>query len=400
VTEPPRRSWAAINRETGDLQVRPDRNATEPSRTSRRLAFVVWHVSVSFEPKLLPMKTPRQVLLASWIALSLGQPAAAASGIVFQTSVAPLEEEDLASACRYEITLLDPARTVRGVWVIFDRGRDVLRYYGDPDVQAFAQRHDLALMLPFHCRAKSETGGDMNVDPSKGLGRALFSALTQFAASSGHSELASAKLVLLGFSGTGSLAGRFTEYAPDRIMAVIASNPGHFDPLGVDTIELSPKAAAIPQLVLAGSADAITGTQRPYEYFRKYFDQGSPWTFVVQNRTPHCCIINVKTMVLQWLDAVIVRRLTRSTGSYGFIKTRKSEITDCPKPFAPTGPIWRCAANDTWGGANWSVTDARTDRRPNPPEGMMPAGWLPDRKFARLWVSFVTKREHPVTSLP
>jgi hypothetical protein len=339
-----------------------------------------------------------QVLLISVLASFLGPPAASAPGVAYQTSVAPQGDEDLGSACRYEITLTDPSRPVRGVWVIFDRGRDMLRYYGDPDVQAFAQRHDLALLLPFHCAAKA--GGDMNVDPSKGIGRALFAALTEFAARSGHPELAFSRLILLGFSGTGSLVGRFAEYAPDRVMAVIASNPGHFDPLGVDTIKLSPRAAAIPHLVLAGSADAITGTHRPYEYFRRYFDQGAPWTFVVQNKVPHCCIINARTLVLEWLDAVVVRRLTRSTGSYGFIKTRKSEVADCPKPFSPTGPVWRCAAEDTWGGANWSISAARTDRRANPPEGMMPAGWLPDRQFARLWVSFVTKPGHPVTSLP
>lgn len=331
------------------------------------------------------------------LASFLGSPVGAAPGIVFQTSVAPQPDEDLRSACRYEITLTDPSRPVRGVWVIFDRGRDMLRYYGDPDVQAFAQRHDLALMLPFHCAAKSETGGDMNVDPSKGIGRALFAALTQFAERSEHPELASAKLILLGFSGTGSLAGRFAEYSPDRVLAVIAGNPGHGDQLGVDTITLSPKAVLIPQLVLAGSHDRITGTQRPYAYFRKYFDQGGPWTFVVQNKVPHCCIINAKALVLQWLDAVVVRRLNRSIGSYGFIKTGESEGGDCPQS-AP--PIWCRGPKDTWGGANWSVSAASVDRRPNAPDGMTAAGWLPDRRFAREWLSFVTKAAHPVTSLP
>src|SRR2546430_2244211 len=90
--------------------------------------------------------------------------AAATPGVVFQTSVAPLAGEDLASPCRYELTLLDPSRTVRGVWVIFDRGRDMLRYYGDPDVQAFVQRHDLALVFAFNCSAQSdEARGDINV---------------------------------------------------------------------------------------------------------------------------------------------------------------------------------------------------------------------------------------------
>jgi hypothetical protein len=61
------------------------------------------------------------------------------------------------------------------------------------------------------------------MDPAKGIGRALFAALTQLAQSSHHPELASCKLILLGFSGTGSLAGRLAGYAPDRILAVIAA---------------------------------------------------------------------------------------------------------------------------------------------------------------------------------
>ena len=78
-----------------------------------------------------------------------------AEGVVFQGSVTPLPAEDLASDCRYEITLTDRTRPIQGVWVIFDRGRDMLRYYGDPDVQAFARRHGWALLLPFHCSAKA-----------------------------------------------------------------------------------------------------------------------------------------------------------------------------------------------------------------------------------------------------
>jgi hypothetical protein len=169
----------------------------------------------------------------------------------------------------------------------------------------------------------------MNVDPPKGIGRALFSALSQLAQTSSHPELASARLILLGFSGTGSLVGRLAQYAPTRVLAVIPTDPGHFDPLGVDTISLSPAAAAIPQLILTGSSDAVSGTQRPYAYFRRYFDQGAPWTFVVQNKAPHCCIMNAKALIPEWLDAVVVQRATRATGWYGFIETRPSEAMDC-----------------------------------------------------------------------
>jgi hypothetical protein len=54
--------------------------------------------------------------------------ALAAPGVVFQISVAPEPDEDVAGPCRYELVLLDPSRTIRGVWVTFDRGREMLRY--------------------------------------------------------------------------------------------------------------------------------------------------------------------------------------------------------------------------------------------------------------------------------
>ena len=329
-----------------------------------------------------------------------GQPAILGQGVVFQTSVVLQPDEDLAAACRYEITLTSRSRRVQGVWVIFERSRDTLRYYQDADVRAFSRRHDLALLFPFHCRSKSETGGDMNVDPSKGIGRALFTALIQLGQSSNHPELASAKLILLGFSGTGSLVGRLAEFAPDRVLAVISTNPGHFDPLGVDTISLSPKAVAIPQLILTGSADAVSGTQRPYGYFRKHFDQGAPWTFVVQNKVPHCCIMNAKDLIVEWLDAVVVQRATRPRGWYGFIETRPSEATDCPDQSPPIRSSWCRSTKDDWGGENWSVNTARVERGPNPPQGMMPAGWLPTKRFAKQWVSFVTQPEHLVMLPP
>jgi dienelactone hydrolase len=323
-----------------------------------------------------------------------------AQGVVFQTSVAPHPDDDLAAPCQYELTLTDRSRTIRAVWVIFDRGRDILRIYGDPDVQRFAQRHDWALLMPFHCRSKSE-GGDMNVEPARGLGRALFAALGQLALRTDHPELAAAPLVLLGFSGTGSLVGRFAAYAPDRVAAIVASDPGHFDPLGVDTIDLSPTAAAIPQLVLAGSSDRISGTERPYAYFRRHFDRGAPWTFVVQNNAPHCCVINAKALMLEWLEAVVVRKGTRAANHrYGFITTSPSEAAACPTDVLSPLPIWCPGTTDTWGGANWSVSAATVQRGSNGPENMLPAGWLPTRRFADLWVAFVRQRTHPITSLP
>jgi hypothetical protein len=42
------------------------------------------------------------------------QPASAAQSPVFETSVSPQSGEDLAAACKYEITLTNPSRTGAG----------------------------------------------------------------------------------------------------------------------------------------------------------------------------------------------------------------------------------------------------------------------------------------------
>lgn len=266
----------------------------------------------------------------------------------------------------------------------------MLRYYGDPEVQAFAYRKHLALLLPFHCRAKGYE--DMDVDPSKGIGRALFTALEQLANSSGHPELASAKLILSGFSGTGSLVARFAGFAPDRVIAAIPGNPSQFDPLGMDTVTLSPEALAVPQLVLAGSADPVSGTKRPYEYFRKYFEQGAPWAFIIQNKIPHCCIINAKKLILQWIEAMLRERLALG-GTLRPVNSRKGWEEFIAKRETET--------KDTWGEKTSELIGARIQRRAaRHPQNMIPAGWLPNHRIAKKWLSFVKLPAHPATSMP
>jgi hypothetical protein len=153
-------------------------------------------------------------------------------------------------------------------------------------------------------------------------------------------------------------------------------------------------------LILVGSADAVSGTQRPYDYFRRHFDEGAPWTFVVQNRVPHCCIMNAKALMLEWLNAVVVRRLTRATGRYGFIAIEPTDATGCPGQTVPVRTSLCLGSKDDWGGQNWSVSSASVERRLVPSQGLMPAGWLPTDAFGQHWKSFVTQSEHAVTMPP
>ncbi len=122
------------------------------------------------------------------------------------TLVTPLSGEDIPQPCKYRIFLAARARPVRAAWVIFDRGRDSLNWYHDTQVREFAREFRVARVLAMQCRSKERE--DMDVEPSRGIGRALFTALDQFAEQERHPELRGTSVVLRGFSGAGSLVGR------------------------------------------------------------------------------------------------------------------------------------------------------------------------------------------------
>lgn len=317
-----------------------------------------------------------------------------AQNLHFQTDVRPLPTEDIASDCHYKLTLPDPKKQIELVWVIFDRGLDVHKLADDPAVTAFARRFHIALLLHGHCPGKKdEDHNDMNMDPSNGLGRALFAALDQFAQIANHPELSNAKLIYLGFSGAGPLSARLVGMNPSRTVAAILSAPGHYEPMGIDTVSLDDQALAVPQLVMTGSADDLSGTARPYLYFKKHRDRGAPWVFVVQNNSPHCCTANARNLILQWLEAVIKQRQAETSGTalrsmdqrhgwQALIKTRQTKI------------------NDSFGLKTFEVVDAKIERiEGNNSMEWDSAGWLPNESLAREWVSFVRKKQHPVLPL-
>lgn len=302
----------------------------------------------------------------------------------FRTSVLPLPNEDIASACHYTLTILSPETPIRAVWVFFDRGQDVHKLYGDPAVLEFARGFRLALLLHGHCPGRApENRRDMNMDPAKGLGRALFVALDQFAQITGHHELADAKLIFLAFSGTGPLSARFVGFGPDRIIAAILSAPGHHDPHGIDTINLDTRTLAVPQMIITGAADNVSGTSRPYEYFRRHCDQGAPWLFVLQNKSQHCCTANAKELMLHWLGAVIKQRqpasmhealckMTQDDGWFSFMKIKETEI------------------EDSFGLRTFELTDAKIQKsKDKVAQEWIAAGWLPSYALAKAWVDFV-----------
>jgi dienelactone hydrolase len=289
----------------------------------------------------------------------------------WQTRVSPLIDEDLLEPCEYRMVMSSGDSQVEAAWVVFDRGQDYLKWYEDRRVRGFAEAHRLALILALHCRSKERE--DMIVLPEKGVARALFTALDQLAEVSGHVELKSTGIIALGWSGAGSLVGRLAGYRPSRYVAGIAYAPGQYEPLGMDTIDLPREALQSPQLIIANGGDNVNGTERPYAYFRKYFDAGAKWTFVIQNQLPHCCLQNAQSLILEWLHAVLGKENSPARDSFGYLKVEKTAVLD------------------EWKSSTMQAVSARVGSRGNSRRGELSAGWMPSTAFAQEWLTLVRK---------
>ncbi len=286
--------------------------------------------------------------------------------------VSPLPDEEILRPCEYRMALPDDDRPIRAVWTIFDRGQDYLKWFEDRQIRAFAREHQLGLVLAAQCRSKERE--DMIVKPETGVGPALFRALDQFAEAASRPELKTAGIIAMGWSGAGSLVARLAGYRPERYVAGIAYAPGQYEPLGMDTIELSNQAIGNPQLIIANGADNINGTERPYGYFKKYFDRGAPWTFIIQNRTPHCCLQNAQPLILDWLHAVLtINAKNRGLGEHGYLRVEIS------------------ATRDEWKLPVFNARSSRVGTKGKGRAGELPAGWMPSTNFSQEWLMFTSR---------
>ena len=233
----------------------------------------------------------------------------------------------------------------------------------------------------------------MDMDMSRGVARSIFAALDDLSRPSGHSEISSAKLIVMGFSGIGAMFGHFVRYAPERVVAAVLANPGQADPYGMKGMDLGEAALGVPQFIIAGGVDDRGGTQRPYDYFSRHRARGAPWVFLVQNGIPHCCIINAKDLIFEWLEQILklrdpasdrpLRATDDSGGWYGFLR--------------PCEAVRR----DHWGEPLWNVCDASVQPAQLPaPKDQVSGAWFPTHRLALDWLAFIREQKHPADSFP
>jgi dienelactone hydrolase len=278
------------------------------------------------------------------------------------TTVTPLAGEDLAGPCTYETPIPYDTAPQIAVLVIFERG-DSGELFDDASMRAMAYALHLTTVYAHQCNAKSF--GDLQPDATRGPGRALFAALTQFAVLTGHAELATAPVILFGFSAAGVLSATLTHAYPDRVMGAIPFAPGSAF-LNLDTVTVSAADARVPLLVLGNAQDQLSGTERGYAYFDRGRAIGARWGFGVQNQTPHCCTLSTRSLILPWIEAV-----ARGGGS------------GVPSYF-------RCVldgSQDGQGLVNCRIVDASITTQLVPTDD---TNWLPDAATAQAWLAWVT----------
>jgi predicted esterase len=305
----------------------------------------------------------------------------------FHTIVAPKSGEDVANPCEYELRIFSENKRIHGLFVVFERGPELQHFYEEPEIAAFAREHDLALLMPMGCPAKDH--GDIDVDPIRGLGRALLTAVDQLSVITDHPELKTAPLIVLGFSGAGALAGRLVGFAPDRIEAAILSHGGQVPPLNLDTISLSSAASKIPELILVGGKDEVVGTELAYSYFSKYWRLGAPWLFAIQNDAGHFCNEDATDLILAWLATILENPGSKQAsggvnrGYYAFFRKKPTGSFD-------HGHLPLMEAVDL---KFAQLSDA-------PPKDEVPGGWLPSKDVALSWERFAKLPDHHAAVKP
>jgi dienelactone hydrolase len=308
----------------------------------------------------------------------------------FHTIVAPIPGEDVADPCQYDLRILSEDKRIHGLFVVFERGPELQHFYEEPEVAAFARKHDLAMLMPMGCPS-TKKNGDIDVDPDHGLGRSLLTAIDQLSVTTNHLELKTAPLLLMGFSGAGALVGRLVGFAPDRIEAAIVSHGGQVAPLGLDTISLSGAALKIPVLILVGGKDGVVGTETPYSYFSKYWGLGAPWLFATQNDANHFCNEDATDLILAWLNAVIENlgskqasvKEGKSGGYYAYFRKVPTASFDHSHV-----PLVQAVDLKVEGPSEAA------------PPGAVPAGWLPSKDVALSWERFTNLPDHHAAVRP
>jgi hypothetical protein len=188
----------------------------------------------------------------------------------------------------------------------------------------------------------------------------LLAALDSAATLSGHPELASAPVVMLGMSGGGPEASGLAARNPARTVGVFVRVP---DALSLLT---APEALAVPAFVLQAGDDVAATNAATRQVFVTNRKNGGRWALIAEPGRQHFGSSPIgNTMTLDWITAVLDLRL----------------------PAAAGGELLSLAQSSGWLGSQASLEIASWDDYVG---DRTAASWLPTEATAREWQALGT----------
>jgi poly(3-hydroxybutyrate) depolymerase len=237
----------------------------------------------------------------------------------------------------------------------------------DPVWQAFATRHNLALL---GCRLtdKPHQQGFIEeyVSVSRGSGQAMLDALGRLAKRSGHPELETAPFLLWGMSAGGQFNYEFVAWKPERVIAFVVNKGGiYYSAL------LSKSARSVPGILFVGGKDLEFRTNTIVGLFAVNRRGGALWALTEEPGAAHIVGRSREVALMLFEDVLPLRLPEGGPSGNGPVALR---------PIAEKSGFL--------GDFQTRTFEKQGDKdAPN-----HPTAWLPTLRVAQAWQAIVTEK--------
>jgi len=251
---------------------------------------------------------------------------------------------------------------VRGVVVLMPGSNgDGRSQVADTAWQQFATRNQLALV---GCRLTDKVHDqgfiEDYVNVAHGSGQALLDALTGFAASARHPELATAPLLLWGMSAGGEFNYEFVNWKPERVVAFVVNKGGIYY-----TALASRAARDVPGILFIGGKDLDSRVSTISGLAAVNRRGGALWALAEEPAAAHIVGRSREVAMILYEDVLALRLDSQRPTVLKPIADRSGFIGDLKqKTFQP-------------------IAEARPST-----EG---TAWLPTERVARAWQAMLTE---------
>jgi hypothetical protein len=210
---------------------------------------------------------------------------------------------------------------------------------------------------------------------NRGSGQALLDCIAAHAASSGHTELIDAPLLLTGFSHGGAFAYSFTLWRPSRVIAFACNKSGY-----ATTSATTPAARAVPGIFYFGELESSAVYTRMKKILNANRPLGALWSLAEDWGVAHDRG-DADNLIYPFFDEVLRLRIPANPAPTGG-----------PIIINPLNQVDGYLGNNFTFARNPAVIQAYLAYTANKDK----ASWLPNYKTAGIWRECVTRdRECP-----